>query len=95
MQTVAILKREAELAGVILNIEKGRTRDDRGEITLEAPDGKQFAPELHGLVTEQQDDYEKGGLEPWLNVVEAALQDLRANLPLSVCPADCPCKETD
>jgi len=77
--TKQTLLEEAKKCGVLVEICKGRAFDDRGEITLTTPEGKCFAPELHQLVTEQNDDYQNGGLAPWEETLKEALRDLREN----------------
>jgi molecular chaperone GrpE (heat shock protein) len=59
-----------------------------GGVELIAPDGHQFEPELHGLVSVQWDH------EPMPNVYKRAIKDARDYGPrIKPCPADCPCKE--
>lgn len=92
--TAAQLKAKASKMGISVEISKGRTRDDNGEIELMAPDGFQIEPDLHVLVTIQQVNESAGGMEPWQNVINAAWRDLDSiRLPLRKCPQDCGCKE--
>jgi hypothetical protein len=83
--TLANLKRTAARYSIAVETTGGT---HNRAIYLDAPDGFQFEPELHCLVTEQGDD------DTWAKTIEGALADLAWHGPrISKCPHDCPCKE--
>ena len=60
-------------------------------IELAAPEGYQFEPELHHLVTQRDRDNNQSKDAHY----RAVLKDVEFYGPrIKACPADCPCKET-
>ena len=83
--TITNLKRVAMRYGIAVETTGGRYNR---AVYLDAPDGFQFEPELHCLVTEQGDN------DSWASVIEGALADIAWHGPrITKCPENCPCKE--
>lgn len=84
--TLTNLKRAAARHGIAVETTSGPYNR---AIYLDAPDGFQFEPELHCLVTEQGDE------DTWASVIEGALEDIAWHGPrITKCPDNCPCKES-
>jgi hypothetical protein len=81
----------AELAKLGCTAEINRFRDGSYDVMVDAPEGKQFSgSELHTLVHHSMSAYterERG------EVRSEALEDAKAQLPLTACPPDCTCCE--
>lgn len=83
----------SKTANVEVEISQDHNNEERGSIELTAPDGFQFDADLHSLVNEQG-DAEEGGLEPFDEVILAAIEDIK-NYPIKKCPDDCVCREEE